>query len=90
MAELTIRLRCDPQTGKRDIVVQLHSDADALPQEHEQLHRELVDKLVNGGILKAGEVGKLVVEREPEKGAAAELPVGEPIPPERQAAAEGH
>jgi hypothetical protein len=90
MAEMTIRLRCDPETGKRDIVVQLHSDADALPQEHEQLHRDLVDKLVNGGLLKAGEAGKLVVEREPEKGSAAELPVGEPIPPERRAAAEGN
>jgi hypothetical protein len=49
----------------------------------------LVDRLVNGGLLKAGEAGKLVVEREPEKGAAADLPVGEPIPPERQSAAEG-
>ena len=43
MAEMTIRLRCDPETGKRDIIVQLHSDADALPHEHEQLHRQLVD-----------------------------------------------
>ena len=53
MPEMTIRLRCDPVTGKRDIIVQLSADADALPQEHEQLHRALVDKLVNGGILKA-------------------------------------
>ena len=89
MAEMTIRLRCDPETGKRDIVVQLHSDADATPQEHEQLHRTLVDRLVNGGLLKAGEAGKLVVEREPEKGAVAELPVGEPIPPERRATSQG-
>src|SRR3954471_4079513 len=95
MPEMTIRLRCDPETGKRDIVVQLHSDADALPVEHEQLHRDLVDKLVNGSILPAGEAGKpceagkLGVEREPEKGSAADLPVGEPIPPERRAAAEG-
>jgi hypothetical protein len=86
MAEMTIRLRCDPETGKRDIVVQLQSDADATPQEHEQLHRALVDRLVNGGILKTGEAGKLIVEREPEREAAAELPVGEPIPPERRAA----
>ena len=90
MPELTISLRCDPETGKRDIVVQLSSDADALPVEHEQLHRNLVDKLVNGGIINASEAGKLVVEREPEKGTAAELPVGEPIPPQRRAAAEGH
>jgi hypothetical protein len=89
MAEMTIRLRCDPETGKRDIVVQLNTDADATPQEHEQLHRSLVDRLVNGGLLKAGEAGKLVIEREPEKGTAADLPVGEPTPPQQRAAAEG-
>jgi hypothetical protein len=88
MAEMTIRLRCDPKTGKRDIIVQLHSDADALPHEHEQLHRTLVDKLVNGGVLKAGEAGKLIVEREAEKGAAAQTPVGEPAP-ERKSAPQG-
>jgi hypothetical protein len=26
MAEMTIQLRCDPETGKRDIIVQLGSD----------------------------------------------------------------
>jgi hypothetical protein len=90
MPEMTIQLRCDPATGKRDIIVQLGSDADSTPQEHEQLHRNLVDRLVNGGILKSGEAGKLVIEREPEKGAAAELPVGEPIPPQRQPASQGN
>jgi FtsH ternary system-associated peptide len=89
VAEMTIRLRCDPETGKRDIIVQLHSDGDALPHEHEQLHRQLVDRLVNGGLLKAGEAGKLIVEREAEKGEAAQTPVGEPAP-ERRSAAEGH
>jgi hypothetical protein len=64
MAELTIRLIPDPVTGKKNIIVALRSDADALPHEHEQMHRELVDKLVNGGILKASEVGQIVVERE--------------------------
>ena len=78
MAEMTIRLRCDPETGKRDIIVQLNSDADALPHEHEQVHRALVEKLVNGGLLQAGEAGKLIVEREAEKGQAVQTPVGEP------------
>ncbi len=64
MAEMTIRLRCDPATGKKDIIVKLDSDADALPQEHEQLHRNLVEKLIHGGLLKASEVGQLIVERE--------------------------
>lgn len=64
MAEMTIRLRTDPETGKRDIVVTLKSDEDSLPHEHEQQHRALVDKLIEGGIVKAGEVGKVVIERE--------------------------
>jgi hypothetical protein len=80
MAEMTIRLRCDPVTGKRDIIVSLHT-------EHEQLHRQLVEKLVNGGIMKAGD--KLIVERESQKGEAAQSPVGEPAPDQRRAQGEG-
>jgi hypothetical protein len=68
MAELTIRLRCDPATGKKDIIIGLRSDADALPHEHEQHHRALVEKLIEGGILKASEVGQIIVEREQEEG----------------------
>lgn len=66
MAEMTIRLQCDPATGKKDIVVTLRSDDDALPHEHEQQHRALVDRLVEGGLLKAGEIGRVIVEREEE------------------------
>ncbi len=74
MPEMTIRLRCDPATGKKDIVVSLHSDADALPHEHEQQHKALVEKLLAGGLLKASEVGQVVVERESKEGEAAPLP----------------
>ncbi len=69
MPEMTIRLRRDPETGKQNIIVKLRSDEDALPHEHEQMHRALVDKLINGGILKAGEEGNLVIEREEETAA---------------------
>jgi hypothetical protein len=64
MAEMTIRLRTDPATGKKDILIDLHSDADALPHEHEQQHRALVQRLIEGGLLKAEELGQVVVERE--------------------------
>jgi hypothetical protein len=87
MAEMTIRLRCDPETGKRDIIVALDSDADALPHEHEALHRRLVEKLMGSGLITADEAGKLVVEREEQKGEAAAAPVGDP-PPARKSAAE--
>ncbi len=66
MAEMTIRLMADPTTGKKNIIISLRSDEDALPHEHEQQHRALVDKLINGGILKAEELGTITVTREEE------------------------
>jgi len=89
MAEMTIRLRCDPVTGKKDIIVTLRSDADALPYEHEQQHRALVEKLVEGGLLNPSEVGQVLVEREqPEQEPA--LPTSTASEPQpRQARNEG-
>jgi len=77
MAEMTIRLRCDPATGKKDIIVTLRSDAGALPHEHEQQHRALVEKLIDGGLLKATELGQIIVEREESKEEPA-APVSRP------------
>ena len=59
MARLVIRLLTDPVTGKRQVDVAYESDADALPMEHEQEHRRLVEKVV-GSLSNR----KLVVERE--------------------------
>ena len=88
MPEMTIRLRCDPTTGKKDIVISLRSDEDALPHEHEQQHKALVDKLIEGGVLKAGELGKIVVERETKEG-EAEPPVSTPPQDQRRAQGQG-
>lgn len=86
---MTIRLRCDPETGKRDIIVALETDADSLPHEHEALHRRLVEKLIDNGLLTAEDAGKLIVEREERKGEATATPVGDPPPPARKSTAEG-
>ena len=67
MAKMTIRLEIDPVTNKKNIIVSLSSDADALPHEHEQQHRNLVEKLIQGGVLKASELGQMIVEREEDK-----------------------
>jgi len=64
MAEMILRLQIDPETGKKNILVKLISDEDALPHEHENMHRELVEKLLEGGVLKPGEAGDLIIERE--------------------------
>ena len=73
MASVTIRLIVDPDTGKKNVVISYESEEDALPIEHEDAHRDVVDKLIEGGAIKAGELGKIIVERE-EEGAAVELP----------------
>src|SRR3954465_9839264 len=65
MAELTIRLRRDPETGKHDILIDMESDQDALPHEHEQMHREDLLKLIG-----KKNVGKAITERENDKGPA--------------------
>ena len=82
MALMTIRLIRNPQTGKQTVVVKLDSEPDALPIEHEQLHRELVEKLVGKG-LNIEDLGEIVIERESEKQPASEQkkeaePVAEP------------
>jgi hypothetical protein len=89
MAEMTIRFLPDPATGKRNIIITLRSDEDALPHEHEQQHRALVEKLINKGVIKAEELGEITVTREEELGEsepAAPVSSGDQ---ERQAQAQG-
>lgn len=81
MAELIILLRRDPDTGKQNIVVKLNSDPDALPMEHEQLHRALVEKLIGRG-LRPEDLGELVIEREAEP--QPQTPVSQPAQGERR------
>lgn len=66
MAELQIRLDIDPVSGKKNVTIEYKSDDDALPMEHEEAHRRLVDALIEGGALKAAELGKIRVERDGE------------------------
>lgn len=71
MADLILRLRVDPATGKRELVIDYTSDADALPIEHEDAHRQLADQVVDGGLRSA----KVEVSRAAEA-PAAEAPAG--------------
>jgi len=82
MADLILRLRVDPVTGKRELVIDYTSDADALPIEHEQAHRELAGRVVEGG-LRGGtlEVTRAAASPVAEPGGAAAAPeAGEAAP----------
>ena len=63
MADISIRFRMNLKSGKKDIVIEYESDEDAMRHEHEQKHRDVVERLVGEGILQAGEVGEVIVER---------------------------
>lgn len=84
MPELTIRLRCNPETGKKEIIIDMTSDQDALPHEHEQQHRALAERIMNG---KLSTSDKLEVERVEEKAPAG--PAATPEQPQRQAQPQG-
>lgn len=77
MAEVIIRLEVDPTTGKKNVVIGYRSDADAMPIEHEDAHREIVDKLIEGGALAAADLGEIIVERDSDTGPAASEPTSE-------------
>jgi len=73
MAQVTIQLVIDPQSGKKNVIIDYRSDPDALPMEHEEDHRRLVDQLIEGGALSAAELGEIIVERQSEAGVQAEV-----------------
>jgi hypothetical protein len=79
MAEVTLRLRVDPATGKRELVVDYTSESDALPIEHEDEHRRLAAGAVDGGLTS----GKVTVSRKGDGGGgggtAAPEPVAQPV-----------
>lgn len=88
-ASVTIRYEVDPETGERTIVVSYQSEPDALPMEHEEEHRELVEKLVEGGLIGAAEAGEVRIEREGAGTAPVELPGADEAQTEGQTVEEG-
>ncbi|MEZ4452210.1 MAG: hypothetical protein R3B09_22280 [Nannocystaceae bacterium] len=87
MAEVTIRLRHNPRTGEREVVIHYESDTDALPHEHERDHRALAEQLLGqplDQLLGAASVDRVVVERAPKAGAEAQPEAEAPRTPEAQ------
>jgi len=85
MGTLTLRLVIDPVTKKKNVLVKLESDADALPMEHEEQHKKLVEALLAGGHVKAEELGTVIIEREGQGPAQGEAKGDAPA--QREAAA---
>jgi hypothetical protein len=74
MATMTLRLEIDPVTKKKNVWVKLDSDSDALPMEHEEQHKRLVEALIAGGTVKPEELGTISISREGQGAAVTEKP----------------
>ena len=74
MATMTLRLEIDPVTKKKNVWVKLDSDSDALPMEHEEQHKRLVEALLAGGTVKPEELGTITISREGQGAAVTEKP----------------
>jgi len=62
MASATLKLTIDPATGRRTVTIAYASDEDALPHEHEEAHRALVEKIFERGLAAPGD--EIVIGRE--------------------------
>lgn len=70
MAEVTLRLRRDPLTGARELVIDYESAPDDLGFEHEQAHREHVEAALGAA---AASARRAPVTAEGEQRRAAEV-----------------
>lgn len=60
MAQITIKLRFNKQTGKKDIVVEYESDQDQTGWEHEKVHKRIVEELLGKDVLADPEYGEVI------------------------------
>lgn len=81
MATVTLKLEVDPVTKKKNVIIKYDSDSDALPMEHEEQHKKIVEALIAGGTVKATDLGTITVTRE-----SGEAAKGEEKKPEGQKA----
>ena len=66
MAEVHLRLVYNKNTSKHDIYIDYESDIDALPFEHEQEHKDIVQRLIkNAGLdqMTDDDFGEVVIRR---------------------------
>jgi hypothetical protein len=76
MAQMTIHLRCDPRTGKKELLVSMRPEGDLLPLESEQQQRAFLEALLGSELWNAGIEGRIVITRAAEAVAAEDPDCG--------------
>lgn len=60
MGQITIKLKFNKETGKKDILIEYESEEDATGWEHEKRHKRIVEDLVGKGLLEDEELGQVI------------------------------
>ena len=64
MAKVTLSLKKNVENGKQELVIDYESDGDALPFEHEEDHRDLVNKVLAASSLNLSDIETISVNRQ--------------------------
>ncbi|TET34117.1 MAG: hypothetical protein E3J72_15200 [Planctomycetota bacterium] len=90
MGEIQIHFKYNRNTGRTDLTIDYVSDKSMMPHEHEERHEEIVDRLIEGGVIRREDIGNVEVRRiPPEKEKPEAKRREEPTEPEAQAEGEG-
>ena len=65
MPQVTLTLKRNKETNKQDLFIDYESEGDALPFEHEEDHKRLVQKILENTDLDPSEIGNIHVDRTP-------------------------
>lgn len=76
MGQITIKLRANKETGKKDIVLEYESEEDMTGWEHEKRHKRILEDLIGKGVLEEGEFGEVIRVR---PGARQDETAGSPV-----------
>lgn len=75
MAKMTMRLVVDQATKRYELVLDLQSDRDAMPHEHEDHHRQLVNGVAGGAAAVSRDETPTARTQAPGGSAAAATPI---------------
>jgi len=65
MGEIKIHFSFNRKSGRTDLTIDYASDASTMPHEHEERHEEIVEQLIEGGVIRREDIGNIEVKRVP-------------------------
>jgi hypothetical protein len=64
MSKIILTLKKNSEDGKQELLIDYESDGDALPFEHEEDHKDLVNKILESNGLNLSDMDTILVNRQ--------------------------